>query len=66
IPPPNLSTPPHAESTGCGDQVLAVLCAETLHGVVFENACRKAVIAGSLQYCQPGLTPIQPNNPLLQ
>jgi len=66
IPPPNLPTPPGAESTGCGDQVLAVLCAEILHGEVFNDACRKAVIAGSLQYCQEGLTPIQPNNPLLE
>jgi len=66
IPSPNLPTPPHAESTGCGDQVLAVLCAEMLHGVDFENACRTAVIAGSLQYCQTGLTPIQPDHPLLQ
>lgn len=66
IPSPSLSPPPSAESTGCGDQVLAVLCAEMLNGVNFENACLKAVTAGSLQYCQVGLSPIQPDHPLLQ
>ena len=66
IPPPNLPASPGAESTGCGDQVLAVLCAEILHGEVFNDACRKAVTAGSLQYCQEGLTPIQANDPRLQ
>mgnify|MGYP001048888606 CR=1 FL=1 len=65
IPPPSLSPPPQAESTGCGDQVLAVLCAEMLHGAPFESACQKAVTAGSLQYCQVGLSPIQPDDPLL-
>ncbi len=60
---PDLEVPPHAESTGCGDQVLAVLCAETLHGKSFKDAAEKAVLAGSLQYIQEGLTPITPNHP---
>ena len=66
IPRPNLPFPPHADSTGCGDQVLAVLCAEMLHGAAFENACQEAVTAGSLQYCQVGTAPIQPDDPRLQ
>ncbi len=66
IPLPDLPFPPHADSTGCGDQVLAVLCAEMLHGVEFKEACWKAVVAGSLQYCQAGTTPIQPDDPRLQ
>ena len=65
IHPPRLSPQPQAESTGCGDQVLAVLCAEMLHGASFEEACQKAINAGSLQYCQVGLAPIQPDHPLL-
>jgi len=63
IPPPGLPTQPEAEATGCGDQVLAVLCAEMLHGKVFFDACRTAVIAGSLQYTQAGRTPIPPGHP---
>lgn len=66
ISPPNLPIPPHAESTSCGDQVLAVLCAEMLHGIAFESACRKAVLTGSLQYRQAGTIPIQPDDPRLQ
>jgi len=62
IPLPKLAYPSHADSTGCGDQVLAVLCAEILNGAAFEAACRKAIMAGSLQYRQSGKTPIQPDN----
>ena len=63
IPAPDLPVPPHAESTGCGDQVLAVLCAEMLHSQPFTEACRKAVYAGSLQYVQQGRAPISPDHP---
>ena len=62
---PNLDNPPQAEATGCGDQVLAVLCAEILHGRSFEEAAHKAVRAGSIQFCQAGLTPVPPNHPQL-
>ncbi|MDY6873846.1 MAG: PfkB family carbohydrate kinase [Chloroflexota bacterium] len=58
---PELSIPPEAESTGCGDQVLAVLCAVTLQGKGFREAAEMAVSAGSLQYCQAGLEPIRPD-----
>lgn len=63
FPPPDFPVPPHAESTGCGDQVLAVVCAEMLHGSSFLAACQKAVRAGSLQFIQPGLMPIPPEHP---
>lgn len=63
IPAPNLPVPPYAEPTGCGDQVLGVLCAEMLHGKSFEDACRAAILAGSLQYIQQGREPILPNHP---
>jgi len=65
LPAPNLPLTPGAESTGCGDQVLAVLCAEMLGGKGIFDASRTAVTAGSLQYLQPGLTPIQPDHPQL-
>jgi len=62
---PNLDIPPHADATGCGDQVLAVLCAEMLNGRSFEVAAYKAARAGSIQFCQAGLTPVSPNHPQL-
>jgi ribokinase len=60
---PELEIPPEAESTGCGDQALAVLAAATLQGKSFRQAAEMAVLAGSLQYCQPGLAPIRPDHP---
>jgi ribokinase len=66
IPVPEFDIPPHAESTGCGDQVLAVLCAETLHGKPFRAAAEKAVLAGTLQFIQKGLVPIRPDHPLFE
>jgi ribokinase len=63
VPASDFPVPPHAESTGCGDQVLALLCIGALHDKPFRDACQKAVLAGSLQYRQPGLAPILPNNP---
>jgi ribokinase len=57
---PDIEIPSEAESTGCGDQTLAVLCAATLQGKPFREAAKMAVLAGSLQYCQAGLEPIRP------
>ena len=66
LPPPRLPVPPHAESTGCGDQVLAVLCAQTLSGKSFQSAAELAVRAGTLQFVQDGMVPIRPNHPKLK
>ena len=63
LPVPSYPIPLHAESTGCGDQVLAVICAEMLHGSPFLAACQKAVRAGSLQFIQAGMKPIPPDHP---
>ncbi len=52
----------HGESTGCGDQVMAVLCARMLSGSDFPSAVWKAVQAGSRQYHQPGTAPIPPES----
>jgi len=65
FPAPDLTVPAYAEATACGDQVLAVLCAQMLHGQTFEQACQKAVHAGSLQYVQHGRAPITPDHPAL-
>ncbi len=66
LPPANLPIPPHAESTGCGDQVLAVLCSQTLAGMDFYPAAELAVRAGTLQFIQTGMLPIRPDHPLLK
>ncbi|MBG0788168.1 MAG: bifunctional hydroxymethylpyrimidine kinase/phosphomethylpyrimidine kinase [Anaerolineaceae bacterium] len=64
--PPERPIPPHAESTGCGDQVLAVLCAQTLAGKAFRPAAELAIQAGTLQFVQAGMLPIQPDHPHLK
>lgn len=66
LPAPELPIPPHAESTGCGDQVLAVLCAQTLAGQAFQPAAERAVLAGTLQFVQEGMRPLRPDHPLLK
>ena len=63
--PPELPIPPHAESTGCGDQVLAVLCAQILAGDSFQAAAELAVRAGTLQFIQAGMVPLRPDHPQL-
>ncbi len=62
LPPPEMPIPIHAESTGCGDQVLAVLCAQTLAGKALYSAAEFAVRAGTLQFIQDGMYPILPDN----
>jgi len=66
LPPPKLSIPPYAESTGCGDQVFAVLCAETLAGKAFQTAAELAIKAGTLQFVQNGMVPLRPDHPKLK
>lgn len=56
----------NGESTGCGDQAMAVLCASLLAGKSFKHACQVAISASTLQYYQPGLLPIQPDDLRLQ
>ena len=46
------------DATGCGDQVMAVLCAETLRGKSIVEASRAAVLAGTMQYHRPGIQPV--------
>jgi ribokinase len=60
VPAPETPSGNTGESTGCGDQVMAVLCAQMLAGVDFPAALRRAVHAGSLQFRQPGTAPIPP------
>ena len=46
------------DATGCGDQVTAALCVELLRGKSLREAGEAAVLAGTLQYCRPGIQPV--------
>lgn len=46
------------DETGCGDQTMAVLCAELFLGRAFTEACDLAVMAGALQFTHVGVTPL--------
>lgn len=46
------------DETGCGDQTMAVLCAELFLGRGFPEACHLAVMAGALQFTHVGVTPL--------
>lgn len=59
LPIPNLDIPDAAkDETGCGDQALAGLVASLAEGDDIVSAAKKAVIAGTLQFYKPGVTPI--------
>ncbi len=58
IPIPSLSKSKIKDETGCGDQVLAALCARLLGGESLENAVRSAVLAGTLQFHKAGIQPV--------
>jgi len=47
-----------SDETGCGDQVTAVLCAEILRGKNVMKASEAAILAGTMQYCLPGIRPV--------
>ncbi len=46
------------DSTGCGDQAMAALCAILLQGGSLEEAARAAVGAGTLQFYRAGIQPL--------
>jgi ribokinase len=58
IPAPPVPDEGTRDATGCGDQVTAVLCAELLRGKGLIQACKTAVLAGTLQYHRPGIKPV--------
>lgn len=62
IPVPSLATGGENDETGCGDQVTAVLCSETLRGRPIEEAARLAVLAGTLQFLRRGIDPVRPED----
>ncbi len=44
-----------SDATGCGDQAMAVLCAEILRGRSVMEASEAAVLAATIQYHRPGI-----------
>ena len=50
-----------ADETGCGDQTMAVLCAEIVSGEDVCEAFRRAVLAGTMQYHRLGIQPVTRN-----
>lgn len=58
IPIPCVADAKESDETGCGDQVTAVLCSETLQGKTIREAARRAVCAGTLQFHRRGIQPV--------
>lgn len=50
-----------ADETGCGDQTMAVLCAEIVSGKEVCEAFRMSVLAGTMQYHRLGIQPVTRN-----
>lgn len=46
------------DETGCGDQVMATICAALLAGDSIEEAAEAAVVAGTLQFHKAGVRPL--------
>ncbi|HSW81541.1 MAG TPA: PfkB family carbohydrate kinase [Candidatus Saccharimonas sp.] len=57
-PPKILGNKDIFDSTGCGDQALAVICASLVKGVSIEEAARPAILAATLQFYKRGVRPI--------
>jgi len=50
---------PAVDTTGCGDQFMAVLSAETALGSPREAALERAIVAGAIQATRPGIQPVR-------
>ena len=59
IPIPHLEQPERCDATGCGDQTMAVLCAEMVKGKGVIDATKTAVLAGTLQFFKIGIQPLK-------
>lgn len=46
------------DETGCGDQVVAAICSALREGKSIEEAAKKALIAGTLQFHRAGIRPV--------
>ncbi len=58
IPNPPLDFGPIRDVTGCGDQVMSVLCAYISQGKELMTSVKAAICAGALQYGRAGIVPV--------
>lgn len=55
---PTVHTAGSRDETGCGDQVMATLCAYLQRGYSVEDSAKIAITTGTLQFCKQGIQPI--------
>jgi len=55
---PTADSSSQGDATGCGEQVMAVMCAAIYRGKDLHTAASMAVLAGTLQYQRCGVVPI--------
>lgn len=58
IPIPQVKDGDVHDETGCGDQVMAAICAFLSDGEGLQSATAKAILAGTLQFHQLGIQPV--------
>jgi ribokinase len=58
IPCPDVEDTGIHDETGCGDQVTAVVASCLAEGLPLEEACRLAILAGTLQFYRAGIQPV--------
>lgn len=59
IPAPDIGSAAVTDETGCGDQVMAALCAGLADGAPVQEAAEQAVAAATLQFHRPGIDPVE-------
>ncbi len=60
IPIPNIDIPSEEkDETGCGDQVMAVICTLLNAGISLEEAAETGILAGTLQFYRSGVDPLK-------
>lgn len=55
---PVVAEPGDKDETGCGDQVLAAICAKLLKSDDIVAACKTGLLAGTLQFGKSGIVPV--------
>jgi ribokinase len=62
IPIPSIKLSGQKDATGCGDQVLAALCAYLSEGYTLTESAKLAIVAGTLQFNRLGIKPVTPED----
>lgn len=61
LPCPNIKKSEHPDETGCGDQVTAIVASCLAEGFDLQEATRRAILAGTLQFHRVGIQPVSKN-----